>query len=241
MAVTPRLQLYKPVGTDLVSVDDHLNDQYDIIDAKACCALIAPNASPPTAEFVGQEWFTSDTKVFKFWDGSSWVTIPFAAIGSSGAQTTGYRAFQQATHTTDIFTVTPNTEVGPILPVTFNVTNGKVYRIIYLTLIKELDSTTNPRCYASVKVSDGATVNTGGELRTKNTVEIGSLNTSNTELSYCIINANYVPAATKQVTAGLFLAKDASGMSGSMCCASTLTNLAGLSNGNWQFVFVEEL
>jgi hypothetical protein len=240
MAVTPRLQLYKPVGTDLVSVDDHLNDQYDIIDAKACCALIAPNASPPTADFVGQEWFTSDTKVFKFWDGSSWVTIPFAT-GISGPQGPGYRAFIQGTWTTDIFTVTPGVEVGPILPVTFNFKNGKAYRVIYCLLIKDLDSTSNPRCYVSTKVGAGTTVDTSGELRTKSVVQIGTLKSSDNELSYCIVNSLAIAVADAQVTWGAFLAKDSSGMSGSMCVASTTQSLSGLSNGNYQFVYVEEL
>jgi hypothetical protein len=241
MAVTTRLQLYKPVGTDLVSVDDHLNDQYDIIDAKACKAIVAPNGSPPTADFVGQEWFTSDTKEFKFWNGSSWVTIPFAS-GVSVPLGPGYRGFNQGTWSTDIFTVTPNTEVGPILPFTLSVKNGKSYRLIYNVLIKTLDNQSPAaKCWVMTRVSDGTSATTSGELRTKQLVAISRLNSAVSEHSYCIVNCTFTSNADKTVTVGLFLAKNSSGHAGSMCCASTLHSLNGLSSGNYQFVYAEEM
>ncbi|MFK9175223.1 hypothetical protein ACJEI5_24965, partial [Escherichia coli] len=72
MATTPRLGLYKPVGTDLVDVTTALNTQLDIIDSKAFNTLVSDEASPPVAEFVGQEWFTKDSKKWFFWNGTIW-------------------------------------------------------------------------------------------------------------------------------------------------------------------------
>lgn len=239
MATTPRLLLYKPVGTDLVNVTSHLNNQLDTIDLRACKTLVSPSGSPPTADFIGQEWFTSDTKLFYFWNGSSWVNVPFSPV-SSAPEGPGKRALTVGAWTSDQFSTGPNAENGPLLPTTINVVNNKNYRIILVCIIKALDSTSSPECFINLRASVGSSVNTSGDLRAKVPVGIRSVVSSNLEKSYCCINALYPATATQQVTIGAFIQKN-NLQSGNMGFMSTSTSPSGLSNGNYQFLYVEEM
>lgn len=237
MAVTPRLGLYKPVGVDLADIVAHLDAQLDIIDDRALNTLIAPNASPPTAQFVGQEWFTDDTLQYRFWDGAAWQLVTFSPA-SSGAIGPSRKVFNQGNFTGSAFTCGPSQETGPLMPTTFNVGLGKTYKIKIISAIKSMDTTLRGKCFMNVRIASGVTVdNTGTLLKSiETTVPNPSGSGVSGQMHAIYENLSYTADVSAQITLGLFINKTA-GFAGQIAFAGTDNGPTNIQH----CVYIEEM
>jgi len=234
MATTTRLLLFKPAGSDLATVVSCISDQMNAIDNSACKSLVTLEASPPVAEFTGQEWFTKDTKKFFYWTGSAWQQI---SLPSSGNAAAGRLAFNKPPlSSSNTFNTAANQENGPQLHAEVNVTNGNTY-IVYASISVFGTATPPPSgfndCFLRMRVSSGASVvTTAGTQFAQNNIGFGHIDSGFSPQSDRFMIGRWTANFTGAASFGVFLAK-ASGTEGTTAFERT--------SGSYQYIAVEEV
>lgn len=129
MAVTSKLGLYLPQGTDLADVQTMINDQLQKIDDNITVQFVT-NATLPASPFLGKVIYNTDTKELRYWSGSAWIFI------CSPKDAWGVRSFQK--NETAGPDVGYNQEKGsaannslPFITCTFNQIKNRIYRVAY--------------------------------------------------------------------------------------------------------------
>lgn len=235
MATTPRLLLYKPVGSDLVNPVAAISDQMAIIDSIACKTLVSDEASPPTAQFTGQEWFTRDSHKFYYWTGSAWQQITLPSVG--GTVPAGRKGFSTTINSSRTFEVTGGQEKGPQLHVECSVISGRIYRVYTHCVLESDDVADNNRCRLRLRVSSGASVVTTSG--TKFCETIGDFLAVDTGSTHCrgskFFIGKWTASFTGSASFGLFIAKGG----GDPYAAGFSPTDTGISNV--QYMCIEEV
>lgn len=196
MANTSRLNLYKPVSSDLVDIVQAFSQQMLAIDAQTG-ATICTSTTQPTPNYVGEIIFETDTGTLKRWNGSSWVSaaqqIPFNAQGEVG--------FVSSTSDSS-FTGAYGSEIGPYLKISFFAEVGRGYLIRTFYNVGR-DSNTEVWMKARIRIATGGNVSKTDTLLADSHASIDDKILSISAMYKTL--AYYTPPVAGQYTVGLFL------------------------------------
>lgn len=197
MAVTPKLGLYLPEGTDTNHTETSINEQMKIIDNSFRVAVCKDASELPPTPYKGQLAYREDIHELHYWDdlSSSWVYI----LGRRNA----WGRVAEAKNSTKGPDVGPNQEKGPYLSVTYNQIKGRIYSVNWNA---ETDSPNN---------GDFGTNQFRIRYRLGNSVSVSDsllywqwVDQANAETTASVSHAggfSYTAETTGQITLGTFL------------------------------------
>jgi len=201
MAVTTRMGMYLPAGTDIVDVEAHLNNQTDLLEKSVRPEVCTSSTRPVTGLFTGKLIFETDTKNVMKYSGSVWEVLlnenfPRGRVGfasSVGASST----------------ITAGNEIIlPSLSVTFTGYTSRRYLILGTA---SMDAVSGNDCsvYMRARWATGASVTTAGDSLGTQGADYNDNGTGvSMRAEYC---KTFVPASSGQMTVGLFMGRPSSG------------------------------